>query len=174
MNSYKLFRVTHKWFGIIFAVVLLNVSVTGILLLEKKNFDWLQPPTQKGQTGNVEDFITQQQLFKAVFEQGHVDFKGIDDIDRVDFRPGKRVHKVQSIHNNSEIQVDAVSGKVLSVSVRRSDLIESLHDGSWFGNWVNAILLPATAIVCIFLTVTGLLLWLIPTRKKIAARGNSS
>lgn len=172
MNSYKLFRVTHKWFGIIFAVALLNISVTGILLLEKKSYDWLQPATQKGQDGGVEEFITQQQLFKVVFEQGHEDFVSMDDIDRVDFRPGKRVHKVRSVHNNSEIQVDAVSGDVLGVSVRRSDLVESMHDGSLFGDLVYTLLMPVTGFVCIFLTVTGLLLWLIPLRKGMAAKAN--
>ena len=166
MKHYKLNRTVHKWAGTIFAVALLNISITGLLLLEKKNFDWIQPPTQKGDEGGVDEFITNQQLFEVVFSQGHADFKTIDDIDRVDFRPGKRVFKVRSNHNNSEMQVDAVGGDVLGVAIRNSDKIEAWHDGSAFGGFVYKIFMPAVAITTIILTITGLYLWLAPVLKK--------
>ncbi|MBT3318001.1 PepSY domain-containing protein, partial [bacterium] len=134
---YKFFRLTHKWTGIILAVVLLNIAVSGFLLIVKKDFDWIQPPTQKSEGGSVAQFITIEKLYEIVLSQDHPDFKLPTDIDRIDVRPGKAIYKVKSEHNYSEIQVDAVSGKVLSRATRNSDLIEKLHDGSFYGNWVH-------------------------------------
>lgn len=166
MSRYKFFRLTHRWLGIFFAVVLLNISVTGLLLLEKKQFEWIQPPTHVGAQGQMQDFISTQQVLEAVLAQGHADFQSVDDIDRIDFRPGKRVHKVKSEHNHTEMQIDAITGKVLHTAVRRSDVLEALHDGSFFGDWVHDIFMPTTAVVCILLTLGGLYLWLAPKFNK--------
>ncbi|MHC4744976.1 MAG: PepSY domain-containing protein, partial [Planctomycetota bacterium] len=84
----------------------------------------------------------------------------IEDIDRVDFRPGKRVFKVRSKHNYAEIQVDAVSGSVLSVASRPSDLLEAVHDGSYYAGWMHAALMPVAGGGLIFVSLSGLYLWL--------------
>ena len=166
MKHYKVNRTVHRWVGIIFAIALLNFSITGLLLLEKKNFNWIKPKTQTGSQGTVDQFITNQQLFKAIFAEKHPDFKNIDDIDRIDFRPGERIFKVCSKNNYSEIQVDAISGKILSIAKRNSDKIEAWHDGSMFGRFVHQYLMPAVAAVVITLTITGLYLWLAPAIKR--------
>lgn len=166
MQTYKFFWQAHKWTGIVLSVVLLNVAISGILLLEKKRFAWIQPRTMTGAEGGAGDFIGTQALFAIVFGQGNADFVNMDDIDRVDFRPGKRVFKVRSKHNYAEIQVDAVTGKVLSVASRPSDLLETLHDGSYYAESVHAILMPATGGGLILLSVSGLYLWLATWMRK--------
>lgn len=174
MKHYKFFRTTHRWAGIIFLVAFLNIAVTGLLLLEKKKFSWIQPETKQGAPGTADAFITNQQLFETVLSQNHQDFQTLDDIDRVDFRPGKRIFKVRSRKNYSEIQVDATTGEVLSVARRNSDLIESLHDGSFFGSVVYQFIMPVVAAITIYLTLTGLYLWLAPALKRRAKQGTQS
>ncbi|MFC1782417.1 PepSY domain-containing protein [Planctomycetota bacterium] len=167
MKYFKFFWKAHKWVGIVLSVVFINLAVTGILLLVKKKFEWIQPPTQQGAEGTLEDFITVEQLFDIVLSQGHPDFQSLDDIDRVDFRPDKRVHKVLSLHHHSEIQIDAVTGAVLNQDQRVSDLLEDLHDGSFWGEWAHTYLMPLTGLGLLFMSATGLYLWLnIYTRKK--------
>ena len=168
MKHYRIHRTVHRWFGIIFAIALLNFSVTGLLLLEKKNFDWIQPATQTASDGTVDQFITNQHLFKIVFDEKHPDFKNMEDIDRIDFRPGKRIFKVRSENNYCEIQVDAVNGKILSIAKRNSDMIEAWHDGSMFGEFVHQFIMPIVAIITVILTITGLYLWLAPAIKRRA------
>ena len=168
MKHYRINRTVHRWFGIVFAIALLNFSITGLLLLEKKNFDWIQPPTQTASDGTVDQFITNQHLFKIVFDEKHPDFKNMEDIDRIDFRPGKRIFKVRSKNNYSEIQVDAVNGKILSIAKRNSDMIETWHDGSIFGEFVHQFIMPIVAIITVILTITGLYLWLAPAIKRRA------
>jgi hypothetical protein len=84
-----------------------------------------------------------------------------DDIDRLDVRPGKGIVKVRA-RNRWEIQIDTSSGEVLQVSYRRSDLIESLHDGSFFHDGVKLWIFLPTAIVLALLWVTGIYLFVLP------------
>jgi uncharacterized iron-regulated membrane protein len=172
MKLYKSVRNTHKWISIILSVAFINTAVTGLLLLVKKKYDWIQPPTQEDARGNTEDFISVQHLFKIVLNQGHEDFESYEDIDRIDFRPNKRVYKVQSRYNHSEIQVGAVTGTVLSEDQRLSDMLEDIHDGSFFGAWVHDLFMPLMAFGLFFLTISGIYLWLQPRiRKRLIERG---
>lgn len=166
MSSFKLFWNLHKWTGIALAAVFAMISVTGFMLLIKKKSTWIQPPTMKGTAGEPGDFITPAELFDIVLGQGHADFATMDDIDRVDFRPGKRIYKVQSTENHAEIQIDAVTGDVLHVDVRRSDFIENLHDGSFFSDWVHGWIMPVVAFALLFLTLSGLWLWIEPKLRR--------
>ena len=170
MQTYKFFWDTHKWTGIVLSLVFVMIAVTGFLLLIKKDHAWIQPPTQEGAEGSVEDFLPLDQMFAKVFAEGHPDFQSMDDIDRVDFRPGKRVHKVRSVHNHSEIQVDAVTGAILSVDTRTSDLLEQIHDGSFFGDWAHDWFMPVVPFALLFLVGSGLYLWLAPKIRKARNR----
>ncbi|MEM7165803.1 MAG: PepSY-associated TM helix domain-containing protein [Planctomycetota bacterium] len=165
-RRYRLFWDVHKWIGITLSLVLAMIAVTGLLLLVKKDFGALQPPTLRGAEGGSERFVSLQDLFAAVFAEGHPDFETLDDIDRVDFRPGKRIHKVRSRHNHREMQVDAVTGVVLVTDWRPSDLIESIHDGSFFGDFVHDYFMPLVAAGLLLLVATGLYLWLAPLLRK--------
>jgi uncharacterized iron-regulated membrane protein len=166
MKTFKFFWTTHKWTGIILAVIFAMTSVTGFMLLIKKKVDWIQPPTQKGAPGELAELLTIEEVFAVVFAQEHPAFASLDDIDRIDFRPGKRVHKVRSNHDQWEIQVDAVSGEVLSVKRRMSDLLENLHDGSFFGDWVHAWVMPVVTCGLLLLVFSGLWLWIEPSVRK--------
>ena len=69
----------------------------------------------------------------------------------------------------AKIQVCAVTGAILSGPLtRRSDLIESIHDGSFFGDWAHGWVMPAAAIGLLVLTVSGIWVWIAPvlTRRR--------
>ena len=89
----------------------------------------------------------------------------MDDIDRVDFRPGKRVFKVRS-NSFHEIQIDAVTGAVLQVAYRRSDWLETIHDGSFFAEWWHDWGMPVVSMGLLFLAFSGLWLWLEPKYRR--------
>ncbi|MCK4874108.1 MAG: PepSY domain-containing protein [Phycisphaerales bacterium] len=162
MRIYKFFRTAHKWTGIVLALMFVTTASTGFLLLVKKKMDWIQPPTREDKAGEIADCISTQQLFEVVLAQRHPDFQSLEDIDRVDFRPGKRVFKVRSVHHYSELQVGAVTGEVLNSAKRRSDFLEEIHDGSFLGEWAHGYLMPLTACALVFLTFSGLWLWIEP------------
>jgi len=162
VKSFKILWNAHKWTGIILAVIFLMTATTGFMLLIKKRNNWIQPPTQEGRPGAVVEFISIERAMRSVFTQDHGDFRSMDDIDRIDIRPGKRVFKVRSNHNYSEIQVCAITGDVLSVGWRPSDLFESIHDGSFFGRFVHNWVMPVVTIALVFLVFSGVWLWVEP------------
>ena len=85
MKFSTLNRTIHKWASLLIALPLLLVIVTGILLLVRKEFAILQPPTQQGiaKVPTI-DFATILANTKTV-EVANV--SSWDDIDRLDMRP---------------------------------------------------------------------------------------
>ena len=84
-----------------------------------------------------------------------------NDIDRIDIRPNKGIAKIRS-KNNWEIQLDIESAEIYSVSFRRSDIIESVHDGSFFSDYVKFGLFFPSGILLIVLSFTGIYLFIVP------------
>lgn len=166
MRGFKILWETHKWIGVALGLLLVLTAGTGFLLLVKKEFAWIQPPTQRGQEAPSEDLLSLQDVYERVFALGLPELRAESDIDRIDFRPGKRVHKVRAKEGLLEVQVDAVSGAILSVDRRNSDWIESLHDGSVLGDWVHDFVFPIAALGLGTLACTGYLIWLWPKWKK--------
>ena len=64
--------------------------------------------------------------------------------------------------NRWEIQLDTNTGAILQVAYRRSDLIESLHDGTFFHDKVKLWVLLPNAVVLLGMWLTGIYLFVLP------------
>lgn len=163
MHFKKANRLTHKWLSIVIAIPLLVVFVTGILLLTKKEFAFIQPPTARGQ-GSIPSVSFEQVLSIAnTVKSAQVSSWG--DIDRLDVRPSKGIIKIRGV-NQIEIQIDSATGEILHVAKRRSDFIESIHDGTFFEKNANLWLMLPVAIIAILMSITGIIMFVIPYLKK--------
>jgi len=111
----------------------------------KKEIDWIQPPTERGVASNQMPDIPYERLLEASQSVPEVGISQWSDIDKIDMRPSKGIAKVVS-KTGWEVQVDTSNGNVLSANYRRSDLIESIHDGSYFAGWtkVDKLVRPLT------------------------------
>ena len=158
-------RKLHRWGAIWFSVPILIVIGSGILLQIKKQIDWIQPPTQLGSKPNQTPGQTWSEILTISREIPEADVDGWEDIKRIYAEPGKGVFKVLC-RNQWEIQIDMQTGKVLSSTRRRSDLIESLHDGSFFSQFVKMGVFLPSGIVLFILWLTGLWLWFLPRRNR--------
>jgi len=156
INWKKVNRKTHYWGAIICAVPILIVIGTGVLLLLKKEIEWVQPPTIKGLSKVPE--ISFEQIISVVTLVPEAGIKGWSDIDRLDVRPNKGVIKVRA-NNQWEIQLDQKTMKVLQVAYRRADFIESIHDGTYFHDVAKLGVFLPSAIILLVLWVTGLYLF---------------
>lgn len=163
MSFNKTNRQIHKWGSIIIALPLLVVLVTGVLLLLKKQFSFIQPPTIKGQS--IEPTLSFEQILTVAKSVDSAQISSWDDINRLDVRPNKGMLKVRS-NNDVEIQIDSGSGEVLHVAIRRSDFIESIHDGTFFEKNANLWLMLPVALISIVLLITGVILFFVPYFKK--------
>lgn len=168
-------RVVHRWATVVVTIPLLIVIGTGILLMLKKEFTWIQPPSQRG--GAVEPTLPFEQILDISKTVPEAEIQSWGDIDRLDVRPGKGMLKVRA-QNRWEIQIDAETGEILHVAYRRSDLIESLHDGSFFHDRMKMwIFLPAAIVLFIMLLtglyLFGLYLFIILFQGRVRFRGRS-
>lgn len=165
-------RRTHAWISMCFAVPLVVVIITGILLQLKKQLPFVQPIERTGVTH--EPVATPAQYLEAINRgklDGALTWK---DVQRVDIRPSKGIAKV-ILKSDVEYQVDLGTGHVLQRELRMSDFIESLHDGSFFAGDISklGIFLPA-AIGLLVLWVSGIYMFWLPIivkqRKSRAAK----
>jgi len=163
MRFKKANRLVHKWVSIVIAIPLLVVFVTGILLLTKKEFDFIQPPTARGES--TVPSISFDQVLAVANTVERAQINSWDDIDRLDVRPGKGIIKIRS-RNRFEIQVDGRTGDILHVAKRRSDFIESIHDGTFFQKNANLWLMLPVAITALVMAITGIIMFFIPYLKK--------
>lgn len=166
MNWFTLLWRLHRWFGAACGLILLLTSVTGVLLLVKKDYAYLQPPTVRGEPGPASALQPLPAIYEAVFALGLPQFRTEADIARIDFRPAQRLHKVISVHDHCEVQVCATTLRTSGPAVRRSDWIETLHDGSWFGERVHGWLMPTVGATLAFLSLSGYVMWLWPKWKR--------
>ena len=160
MTFAKFNREIHRWGSILVAAPVLVVILSGLLLLLKKDLAWIQPPTRQGASQDLSlGFDRILDIAKTVPEPK---IGSWDDIERLDVRPSKGMVKVRGV-NGWEIQIDAGTGDILQVAYRRSDLIESLHDGSFFHDKVKLWVFLPSALVLLSLWLTGIYLFLLPS-----------
>jgi hypothetical protein len=159
MKFQVLNRKVHYWASAAIALPVLVILGSGLLLQLKKQLPWVQPTEQRGV--GKEPAVSFQQILEACRGVPEAGVRGWEDVDRVDVRPGRGMLKVTS-RSRWEVQIDTQTGAVLQAAYRRSDLIESIHDGSWFHDGVKLwVFLPAGATL-LLLWLTGMYLFLLP------------
>ena len=158
-------RKLHRWGALACALPLLIVIATGLLLQVKKQVPWIQPPTQRGVTSDVVPDQTWSDILAVARSVPEAAVERWDDIDRLDVRPARGIVKVRC-RNRWELQIDLSTGEILSSTARRSDLIESLHDGSFFSEPVKLGLFLPSGLVLLALWFTGAWLWYMPIRSR--------
>jgi hypothetical protein len=153
-------RKVHYWASAIAAVPLIVMICSGLLLQAKKQWAWVQPPERRG-TGTI-PALSLEQVLDQVKRVPEMNVESWADVNRLDVRPGRGMVKVW-LNNGYEVQVDLGSGKVLQVAYRRSDLIESIHDGSFFaGDWTKLGLFLPAGVTLLLLWCSGLRMFWVP------------
>jgi uncharacterized iron-regulated membrane protein len=159
------FRVYHRYLGLFLGVFIFISSVTGILLGWKKDVDLLQPPTQKGATTDLQQWLPIAELSSRSLA-GLDSAEAISDnpIDRIEARLDKGIVKTIFKEGSWEVQLDASTGQVLSVARRHSDWIEKIHDGSIISDLFKLISMNVLGFGLLILSLTGFFLWFYPKK----------
>ncbi|MFK7864280.1 MAG: PepSY domain-containing protein [Pseudohongiellaceae bacterium] len=177
INWNVLTRKTHYWASLAILLPALVIFGTGIVLQLKKDVAWIQPATQRG--AQLPPQISFDEVLAAARSVKEAEIEDWSDVDRLDVRPNRGMLKIRS-NNRWEIQIDTTSADVLQVAYRRSDLIETIHDGSWFHDSVKLWLFFPTAIILFFMWLTGVYLFVVPyiarkrKRQRLARKANAT
>ena len=170
MKLFKLSRVLHRWGSIIALLPITIIIFSGIVLQLKKVSPYVQPPTQSG--AGTEPAIGFDRILEVVKTVPEAEIESWEDVDRFDVRPSKGVVKVRC-KNRYEVQIDTETAQILHVAFRRSDLIDSIHDWSYFNEHFKLCVFLPAGIVLAALLITGVHLFLLPhlARRKRVSRG---
>jgi len=134
------------------------IFTTGVLLQFKKQSNWIQPNIEITSTNKPIMLSSYLEAAKSVPE---AEIKSWDDISRIDIRPEKGIAKIRS-KNHWEIQIDSKTAEIFSVNYRRSDIIEAVHDGSFFTDYVKFGWFLPTGILLIVVSISGIYMFLLP------------
>jgi uncharacterized iron-regulated membrane protein len=169
MKTQVLFRKVHHWGSMIISVPLVIMIGAGVLLMLKKEVEWIQPSSISGIERQLVPMASMQDLFSAAKSVEQAEFTNWGELERADLKPGKGIIKFVSA-TQWEVQVDTASAKVLKVAKRRSDIIESIHDGSYFADWMKLWLFLPVGIILFVLWLTGVYLFVLTEYKKAKQR----
>ncbi len=84
-----------------------------------------------------------------------------NDIELIDIGYSQGLMKVLT-YDDIEIKIDVSNTEILQVAQPRSDLIESIHDGSWFAEFAKLWLFFPSRLIFLLLWVTGRVLFILP------------
>lgn len=158
-HTLRQYRLYHHYLGLALSVLLLISATTGAILSWKKDANLLQPPTQKGITTDLSQWI-------ALSEMAHIAKAALDSaeniasnpVDRIEARPDKGIVKFLFLEGYWEVQLDGSSGKVLSVERRHSDWNEHLHEGSIISDWFKLASMNVLDLGLMILVASGIIL----------------
>lgn len=136
---------------------------SGILLQIKKEFSWIQPPTQKGSAASPR--LPFEHMFDIVVSIPEMQVRDWSHIERIDVQPRKGVVKIQA-SNHWEAQLDATTGELLQLAYRRSDIIEAIHDGSWFADEAKLWVFLPSAFLLLIIWCSGTVLLVTTLKSK--------
>ncbi|RIW12745.1 PepSY domain-containing protein [Algoriphagus lacus] len=165
VKSLRRLRALHKWFGIPLIVFFLLIGITSILLAWKKKAELL-PPTLETKIEQGEWVSPAEMVRIAESEMAKIGES--TEVDRIDIRPDKGVAKVTFKTHFTEVQLDGLSGEVLSIETRHSDWIEKVHDGSIVDFYLQGdeaaklTYSTLTSLGLILMCVSGFYLWYFP------------
>lgn len=157
MRPSVLNRKLHYWLSFGLALPILVMIGSGLLLQLKKQWDWVQPPEQRAKCAVPS--VSLADMLVAVRSLPDRQMSDWQDINRIDVRPSRCMAKIR-LQDDWEVQVDLRTGEVLQVAYRRSDWLESIHDGSFFAGDLTklGLFLPA-GLVLLLLWLSGM--WMV-------------
>ncbi len=160
MNFDSKNRRWHSRIAVIVAIPFLFIIVTGVLLQVKKQWAWVQPKELTG-TSNT-PMVGLDVMLAELKANPELRVTGWSDIARCEIRPSTGIVKFK-LTEDREAQLDLGTGRILQVAVRRSDFLESIHDGSFFaGNWTKLGLFLPVGVLVFLLWASGIRLLLLP------------
>ncbi|MDN5200338.1 PepSY-associated TM helix domain-containing protein [Fulvivirgaceae bacterium BMA10] len=177
-KTLRTFRKIHRVTGALLFIFFFIVASSGLLLGWKSHSNGaILPETQRGSSTNLQHWLSMDALQAIAFQtvKDSISTNLSTELDRIDARPSKGIVKFVFEEQHWEVQLDAASGKVLSVARRNSDLLEDIHDGSILDNWFDTsnkqIKLFYTNVIGLALltfTITGFWLWYGPKRMRMS------
>lgn len=173
-------RKIHRLTGIFLFIFFIIIAITGGLLGWKKHSAGIiLPATTKGTSSDLIKWMPLHQLHEKANSilRDSISPSLSNELDRIDVRNEKGIVKFVYKNHLNGIQLDGVTGELLQIGKRRSDFIETIHDGSivdeYLGipNGIFKLFYTTLMGLALFMfSITGFWLWYGPKRLKNSAK----
>jgi len=164
-------RKIHYWTSAAIALPLFVIACTGSILQLKKHSAWVQPPETRGSTKTPT--VELSHILESLKRHPTLEVQDWSHVKRIDVRPDKGVAKAW-LHTDYEAQVDLGTAEILQIAYRRSDWIESIHDGSIFGDAVKLYVFFPAAVALVLLWIGGVWMFALPFLNRRRVRNSKS
>ncbi len=169
-KSARWYRKTHSVVATSLLLFIVVMSATGLLLAWKDQLGF-KPSTERVVSNN-RALISLNEIEQNAIK--YIDSLQLSNqINRIDYRPGKGIAKVRFENHFTELQIDCYTGKVVSEKTRTADFIEMIHDGSIVDYLLNLEIKPlklfystVIGLGLLFISFSGFILWLKPKQIK--------
>jgi len=165
MNWKKFWRQVHYWLSLAVFLPAGVIFIAGGFLMLKKEIDWIQPATERGAVSEAIPAASWEDMLAAARALPEAGIEQWSDIDRIDLRVDRGIAKLRA-KSGWEVQIDTATAEVLRVAYRRSDVIETIHDGSFFSDAVKLYVFLPTGLLLVVMWGTGIYLFLLPRLRK--------
>lgn len=156
MNIKKI-RKWHLNIALITVIPLLIICCSGILLSLRNFIPLIQMQPKKGHSGLP--LIAVEQVIEKVKSIPEAQVRSVEDIKSIEIRPALGTYNIRS-KNGYEIQMDFANGDILAASQRWTGILNDIHEGVYFANWVKMGIFIPTGFAFLMLLFTGLILLL--------------
>lgn len=158
-------RKSHRYISLIIALPVLITLITGVTLMMRGQFSYIQPPNLKGSQPLVAPGVSAQTVLQILQRTPQSEVKTWKDVNSLIFSPAKGTYQAR-LANDYLVQIDAQTGETLDVSYRRTNVLIALHQGSFFHKKVMLWIFFPSGLGLLFLWISGMYLSIYPQVKR--------
>lgn len=161
----KKIRILHRKVSILFALPVLIIVVTGVLLILRSKLSWIQSPSPKIKSISIENMRSIPEVFKKlkIYQGLKLNKK---DISSIIFKPSKNIFTVRT-KDYREIIIHPETLEIINIGPKYSTLLIQIHEGTFFTSWARDFIFLPTSLALIFLWFSGLVIYFKTNRKLI-------
>lgn len=148
----------HRRAAMIATLPLLITIVTGLLLMVRGDFDWIQPKAVPGAHPLTTPAIGHEQVLQKLRELPQTGVKEWKDVASVIFSPGKGIYQIR-LKSNYEVQLDASDARLLKIQYRTSSLLTDLHQGTFFHPLASKWIFLPSGLLLLLLWLSGVYMY---------------
>lgn len=147
-------RKTHRIVALVATLPLVVITVTGIVLQLRNQFEFIQPALVKTTPVDHLPLMTLERVIER-FEA--------EEIEQIIYRP-KKGSLVVRVKSEQEIQLHPQTGEILKSAPRRTGFLIHLHQGSFFGNFGQYFVYFLGSLGLCYLIISGIFIY--PFKRK--------
>lgn len=155
----------HRRAAMIATLPLLVTIVTGLLLMVRGDFDWIQPKAVTGAHPMTTPAVGHEQVLQKLRELPPAGVKDWKDVSSVIFSPGKGIYQIR-LKSNYEVQLDASDARLLKIQYRTSSLLTELHQGSFFHPLAMKWIFLPSGLLLLLLWLSGVYMYVFPKLRR--------